>query len=227
MSSSESISDIEEENIGPPVLLDSGDIRLRITYSNRSLTLQGSSTFLSSASPVWNKILNPPFPMLFRKEGGNANRQDTHIDFSEDNGKALLLLLRIAHLQFSKVPSTLESFDTFIALAILCDKYDCVGLIKPWLHSWVGNDGTEFKWDESGYESWLFIAWVLGWKDRFQSLAIKLVRTVQINDAGEILTWNGDILPSQMPPDIIGRFCILFIHLMNIFSSHKTPANIF
>lgn len=217
MSSSESLSEIGDENIDRPVLLGSGDLQIRIEFPNQSLTLQGSSRALSLASPVWDKILNPPFRSLVSKEGDNDGKQDKHIDFSEDNGEALLILLRIAHLQFSKVPSTLKSFDIFLALAILCDKYDCVGLIKPWLQPWVGNEGTEFKWDEAGYEPWLFIAWVLGWKNRFQSLATKLVRTVQINDAGEVLTWHGDVLPGQMPPDIIGRFCILFTHLMRIY----------
>lgn len=161
MSSSESNSEMGEENIDRPVLLDSGDVRLHFEYSNQSLTLHGSSRALSLASPVWNKILNPPFGSLVSKEGNNNGKQDKHIDFSEDNGEALLILLRIAHLQFSKVPSTLKSFDTLLALAILCDKYDCVGLIKLWLPPWVGNEGTEFKWDEAGYEPWLFIAWVL------------------------------------------------------------------
>lgn len=222
MSSSESISEMREENIDRPVLLAvSGDVLLRLEYSNQSFTLLGSSQALSLASPVWEKILNPPFPSLVSKEGNNDEKQGKHIDFIEDNGEALLILLRIAHLQFRKVPSKLKDFDTFLALAILCDKYDCVGLIKPWLQPWAGNKGTvsvvwDVLWDVPGYESWLFIAWVLGWKNRFQALATNLVRTVQINDAGVALTRHGDFLPSQMPPDIIGRFCVLFPHLMKI-----------
>lgn len=216
MSSSESISELREENIDRPVLLVvSGDVLLRLEYSNQSFTLLGSSQALSLASPVWEKILNPPFPSLVSKEDNNDEKQGKHIDFSEDNGEALLILLRIAHLQFRKVPSKLKDFNTFLALAILCDKYDCVGLIKPWLQPWAGNEGTAV-WDVPGYESWLFIAWVLGWKNRFQALATNLVRTVQINDAGVVLTRHGDVLPGQMPPDIIGRFCVLFPHLMKI-----------
>lgn len=90
MSSSESISEMREGNIDRPVLLDSGDLRLHFEYSNQSLTLQGSSGALSLASPVWNKILHPPFRSLVSKEENNNGKQHIHIDFSEDNGEALL-----------------------------------------------------------------------------------------------------------------------------------------
>lgn len=212
---------MREENIDRPFVLVSGDVKLHFEYPNQSLTLQGSSQALFLASPVWEKMLNPPFRSLISEEGNNNGKQDINIDFSEDNGEALLILLRIAHLQFHKAPSKLKNFNIFLALAILCDKDDCVGLIKPWLQPWVGNEGTAL-WDTPGYESWLFIAWVLGWNIRFQFLAVELVNTGQINDAGEILTRYGDVLPGQMPPDIIGRFCVLFIHSNeNILAASK------
>lgn len=226
MSFSESSSETEEDPNKPPVILDSGDVRMVVHYSNQSLTLLGSSQALSLASPVWKKILNPPFPKLVSEGGGHDDIQDKQIDFSEDNGEALLLLLHIAHLQLSKVPSTQEGLDTILALTILCDKYDCAGLIKPWLLLWVGGDSTNFKYnDKPVNEEWLFIAWVFGRKNTFQSVATKLVSTVKINEEGENLNETGEVLPSQMPPGIIGRFRISFTPLTSTLSSLKSSAN--
>lgn len=207
MSLPESSSEMEDVNNGnSPVILDSGDVRLLVSYSNQSLALLGSSQVLSLASPVWNKTLNPPFPKLVSKEGGNNNIQDKQIDFSEDDTEALLLLLRIVHLQFNKIPSRLE-FDTILNVAILCDKYDCVGVVKPWLPLWLVNEDTQC--DKPGYEEWLFIAWVFGREKLFQSLATQLLLGMKTNGEGESLASTGEILSSQMPPDIIGRFSIL------------------
>lgn len=69
---------MEVDNSNLPVLLDSGDLRLLVTFSNQSLTWLGCSSSLSLGSPVWNKFLNPPFPKLVTKEGvmmiRNTNR---------------------------------------------------------------------------------------------------------------------------------------------------------
>lgn len=112
---------MEVDNSNLPVLLDSGDLRLLVTFSNQSLTWLGCSSSLSLGSPVWNKFLNPPFPKLVSKEGGDGDTQHEQIDFSEDSGEALLILFRIAHCQFRKIPSILE-FKSILDVAVLCDK---------------------------------------------------------------------------------------------------------
>ena len=195
-------SEIEGSNYDFVSILDSGNLRLLITYSNDCIAVGVSSHAMSLASPVWNKILHPPFSKLPSQEKGSDDSGP--IDFSEDNGEALLLLLRIAHLQFNKVPSTL-TFESILDVAILCDKYDCVGLVSPWLSSWLLKEETQSM--EQGHEEWLFIAWVFGKEKTFEKLATKLVKEVQFNDTGDCLTSTGEILPSQMPPDIVGKFC--------------------
>ena len=66
----------------------------------------------------------------------------TELHFEDDDGEALLLLLRIAHLQFAEVPVSLD-FDKLLQVAILCDMYDCVGLVKPWLSTWLSDEAVE------------------------------------------------------------------------------------
>jgi len=81
------------------------------------------------------------------------------LNFAEDDGEALLILLRIAHLQYKEIPATLP-YDCLLNLAILVDQYDCIGIIRPWLATWLANEETE--WKAPKHESWLFIAWALG-----------------------------------------------------------------
>ena len=190
-------------------ILDSGDLLLLVTYSNDRIVFVVSSHAMSLASPIWKKTLKPPFPKLVSRIDGDDDLQDKQVDFSEDNGEALLLLLRIAHLQFSKVPSTL-TFESLLDVAILYDKYDCVGLVGPWLSLWLSNEETQSK--EQGYEEWLFIAWVFGREKTFKELATKLTHEVKINAKGDCLTSTGEIFPSQMPPDIIGGPDIICVY---------------
>jgi len=96
-------------------ILGSGDLRLLVTYSNDRIAFVVSSHAMSLASPIWKKVLNPPFPELAGEvDGDDDNLQDQQVDSSEDNREALLLLLRIAHLQFSKVRFTL-TFESLLA----------------------------------------------------------------------------------------------------------------
>lgn len=194
---------MEEHNRDFPVLLESGDLQIQVNYSNFSLTWSGFSSSLAQVSLVWGKMLNPPFPKLTSIEGGvgDYEKREKQIDLSDDNGEALLILLRIAHCQFSMLPSELD-FETILHMAALCDKYDCVGLVQPWLELWLVNEKKECF--EPGHEDWLFIAWVFGRENIFQTLTRKLLREMTIGDNGEGLTATGKRFPGLMPPDIIG-----------------------
>ena len=218
---------LEGSNNNSIFILDSGDLRLLVTYSNDRITFVVSSHAISLASPIWKKILHPPFHRLPGEEEDNA-LQDKQIDFSEDKGEALLPLLRIAHLQFSKVPPKL-TFKSILDIAVLCDKYDCVGLVKPWLPLWLVNEEIQYR--EPKHEEWLFIAWVFGREKTFRELATKLVKEVKTSHKGDCLTSAGEILPSQMPPDIIGKPCImhyaLCVCMVGTFSSLKSSTNRF
>lgn len=187
---------------GFPVLLGSGDLQIHVTYSNQSLIWSGFSSSLCQASPVWNKMLSPPFQQLTRKEGvDDYGMREKRINLQGDSGEALLILLRVAHCQFSLLPSEIE-FETILEMAVLCDRYDCVELVKPWLDSWLVNEQSECY--KPGQEGWLFIAWVFGRKKFLQGMAKKLMGEMTFNDDGEGLTSTGETFPALMPPDIMG-----------------------
>ena len=62
----------------------------------------------------------------------DTQRSLTHgeMELPEDDADALLYVLRIAHLQFRRIPATLEFVD-LLNVAIICDKYDTVEIVRP------------------------------------------------------------------------------------------------
>ncbi len=79
--------------------------------------------------------------MLFGsfKEGKEQQTTDNWVvELPEDNPAALRILLNVAHCQVGLIPAVLQHEDMF-NLTILCDKYDMVGLLKPFWRDWINN----------------------------------------------------------------------------------------
>jgi hypothetical protein len=189
---------------------DRADITAIATYSKKRqrVEFKVSSHALCHASPVWKKFIFPPFPIIEGPEGdvrlteGEQEPIKKQVGFSKDNSEAILILLRIAHLQFNKVPTSLP-FSTLLEVAVLCDQYDCVKIVLPWLSQWCAEEEKESV--VPGQEQWLFISWVFGREDVFHKLAEKLVRQVAVNNAGVCVGEDGQALKEPMPPGIIGK----------------------
>ncbi|CAG8954735.1 hypothetical protein HYFRA_00004659 [Hymenoscyphus fraxineus] len=178
------------------------DRTILITHKGELVLGNVSSAAMSMASPVRKKFITPPFGRLvptLRSETPTSEisseesvtavhgRNDTNpteeyniqapgkspLEFQEDDSEALLILLKIAHVQFANIPTKL-SYEKLLAVAVLVDLYDCVELIMPWVQSWIADEATESMKD--GQESWLFIAWVFGREEVFVNLAGALSR---------------------------------------------------
>lgn len=136
------------------------------------------------------------------KREGNSSGLVKEVDFHDDDGEALLLLLSITHLRYGDIPTMLP-YETLLNVAVLCDRYDCVKLVEPWLSQWLSDE--EKSWKEAGHENWLFIAWVFGRDKVFSDLTAKIVREAKITDDGECLTSAGEEVSEPMPPGILGE----------------------
>lgn len=96
----------------PSIVLDpSGDLRL-CTDTEAFVV---SSKVMCLASPVWRAMVDP--------QGRWAKQASGVCQLPEDNANALLILLRIAHLQSSELPDALVVYEDLLQLAVLCDKY--------------------------------------------------------------------------------------------------------
>ena len=147
-----------------------------------------SPTAMAMASPIWKAMFNPV-------SGFRESNPDTVVEFPGDDPDVMLILLRIAHLQFSEVPKSI-TFACLAELAVLCDKYDTVSLVQPFIENWMS------PWTllclESGYEDWLFIAWTFGCQQIFDRLAESLVLSTSAGDLDLLFC-------DEMPPEIIGE----------------------
>lgn len=135
----------------------------------------------------------------------NLSKDDNiKIDFSEDDGAALLLLLNAAHLKHASIPKAL-AYKDLINVAILCDQYQCVQLVRPWLEGWLKDELTEAV--KPGREGWLFIAWVFGREEVFEILASKLVLSLRLRN-GECINQNNYVIKGPMPYGIMGKLVL-------------------
>jgi hypothetical protein len=192
----------------------SGDTRLLVSSPEGEITAAVSSHAMSLASPVWKKFISPPWrPFQIIKtnktsrseeDGGarlsSGTQLDEPLDFREDDADALLLILRIAHLDFISVKKRL-SVEELYNLAILCDKYDCVHLIKPWVDEWLRDAELQILGESAKR---LFIAWSFGRTERFKNAASVLLMQSGMDETGQLLDLKGQAIPEVMPPGMIG-----------------------
>lgn len=142
---------------------------------------------------------------------------DELLDFREDDAEALLLLLRIAHLDFISVKKQLSVAELY-NIAILCDKYDCVHLIKPWVDEWSlwAARGARHQVGGELVSKRLFIAWSFGRIVDFRTSASVLLMHSGTDKNGQLLDLDGEPIPEVMPPGIIGQyiFCLILALLL-------------
>lgn len=124
------------------------------------------------------------------------------IDCREDDGEALLILLRIAHLQFGDFLENV-SLDDLSNLAILCEEYDCHRLISPWSGTWIKHQWEGSKRMMIRDERWLYIALSFGRQDIFDEVTINFINIFQISSTGEPLK-EGESIREPTPENILG-----------------------
>ena len=169
----------------------------RLSPNDVQRTFTVSSAVMRLASPVWKTMLDPRGH--FKESSSNGE-----VHFVEDNPAALLLILRIAHLQFRKVPESLD-FHELVDLAIVCDKYDTAGLVRPWVKKWEGSlKERSILVAASGCEDYLFCAWTFGDLSTYEKIANRLV-TDSTYIEGHLFA-DGNWVGRNLPPGAIGEF---------------------
>jgi hypothetical protein len=209
-----------------PFVFADGTTPVIVTYKNDRVVGKVSPHAMALPSPVWEKFIFPPFPQRSMKDIAEPKGSKIvvepveELDFAEDPAEALLILLNITHFRFTGIPTTLP-LNILSEIAILCDKYDCVHLAKPWLPQWLANENSEWKSTDPTpttlafgappappREKWLFIAWVFGREQVLKDLASLLVREISTYNKGTCAALAGNYGP--MPPGLIGLLTSLF-----------------
>ncbi|EGX53246.1 hypothetical protein AOL_s00006g507 [Orbilia oligospora ATCC 24927] len=149
------------------VLSSTGDVLVKLSYENIEIRYLVIGHILRVISPIWEKCLDPSSPFKSEKVVYDNGQDMTALHLEDDNPDCLLNLFRCTHFQYSDVPTTLD-FHDLKELAIICDKYDCAQVLKPWLGNWLA------PWEscvlEPGYEDWLFISKVFNHTNKVEEL---------------------------------------------------------
>lgn len=144
-------------------VVSSGDLRVHIRSEDDNTLLKDfvvSSGALRLASPVWSTMLDP--------HGHFAESRGGEMSLTDDDPTAFLILMRVAHMQFNQLDVAI-SYETLLALAKICDKYDTVTLIRPWVDRWLEPHASQApEKSYRGFEGLAFIAWTLGKPEIFR-----------------------------------------------------------
>jgi len=103
-----------------------------------SLDSSSLAPYADSHMQIGKKFVFPPFHATTAGDENttwaNTNRSTTppmeELDFTDDPADALLILLRIAHFQFTTIPTS-RPLNALSVVAIVCDQYDCIFLVQP------------------------------------------------------------------------------------------------
>jgi hypothetical protein len=147
-----------------------------------------SRRHVSKASPVFRTMLAKP---------AWAEGASQVVRMPEDNPEAMLLLLRVAHLEFASIPTTIAQ-QTLYQLAVMCDKYDCVEMLQPWIKVWLkSNDLTSLE--RAGNA---FICWTFGDEKAYEQVIKSLIRTTVFQIPSQVETQRSVALARMGGPPL-------------------------
>ncbi|ORY13577.1 hypothetical protein BCR34DRAFT_561762 [Clohesyomyces aquaticus] len=114
-----------------------------------------------------------------------AEHKATSIDLPEDDPHAMLIVLRIAHYQHKELPKKL-TMEELVNLAVVCDKYDTVHLVRHFLdqYNWTAPNKNCTLY--SSYGESLFVSWTFGNLEDFQRVARDVLMNIEVDRNGAV-----------------------------------------
>ena len=181
-----------------------GDVILKIPTAAGTAKLRVSSHVLCTTSSVFRAMLGPGSRFKEASELRMRSAENPYeLSLEDDYPCALVVILLALHCRDEKVPVN-PTFKDLVELAIVCDKYDCRGGVLSWVDTWTA--AWKPRMFESGYEEWLFVAWVFGIKEGFDKLSKQVILESYIDPAGGELTSAGGVQLEKLtiPQVVIG-----------------------
>lgn len=180
----------------------SGDVILKIPAASGSTKLRVSSHVLCTTSPVFRAMLGADSQFKEASELRMRSAENTYeLSLDDDYPYALTAIMLALHCRNDMVPVS-PAFKNLLELAIVCDKYDCQGGVMLWVDIWTA--AWKPRMLEKGYEEWLFVAWVFGIKEGFDTLSRKVILESYIDPAdGELKSAGGMRLRGLIIPESV------------------------
>lgn len=218
---------------GSTVYVDpDGDLELVVGSGGAVATFCVSSKVMRLMSPVWRamlrvdcgtypsglympKLLHLPITMSTQStirrltqhlEGFKESSIGEHqITFPEDDTVAFFVVLLASYLRFQQVPRNLE-FRYLLKLCILCDKYDCLSVIQPWITSWL-YPHTADLYDTGLAEDWIVVAQILGKEELLVRAAYRLLRVCKTDSLQRCLIPKLECIDNT-PTELAGQYTL-------------------
>lgn len=152
-----------------------GDVTFVLPCNEGTARFQINSSIVCLQSPVFRAMLGKH--SRFKEARDLASRDaigpPLEISIADDNPEALVVILRILHLQHDSVPVSLSEARLY-QVAILCDKYDMRQALRTYLDKWL------IPYVETGevpeqIDKWLFMAYAFALPTIFTSCSKKLI----------------------------------------------------
>ncbi|KAF8536110.1 hypothetical protein BDD12DRAFT_912349 [Trichophaea hybrida] len=191
---------------------------LEIGYCSVGTTFLVSSHALRTASPVFRDLLGST--SAFVEHSCRHNTQDSPSNSKDDTMQRYRFevdtvydptLLAVVFYAFhglgNKIPDDID-FPNLYALAVVCENYSCASIVLPWCQNWV--DKLRCTIETPGDGGWLYVAWVFGLDDIFQSLTRKLATGAFITsnerevtlEGHEVVKKLGEYIPQRVIDEI-------------------------
>ena len=107
----------------------------------------------------------------------------------------------IVHLEFQKVPEILPE-KTLCQVAFLCEQYQCVRIVAPWVEGWV--EGPRRCLNTA---SWLYIYWAFGYDEESKDIGVELTDDIFfLKTQGRGMSSEKEPVGELLPPGILGVF---------------------
>ncbi|KAK7755109.1 hypothetical protein SLS62_002924 [Diatrype stigma] len=173
------------------------DATFQVTTANVLTKFKVSACSIATASPVWRKV-------LYGQDAVRPASGDWVLEVDGDL-KALDIMFRIIHYQFSKVPSTLPLDDLF-ELMLLTGRFKCTHLVFPWARKWI-SAFTSYACEKDHLyhcHKVAWIAWELGNEKLFQDMVYAMIVSSKVDTGGDLLNIADSPLKEMiLPPGII------------------------
>lgn len=174
-----------------------GDFDLVVGLGTESRTFCVSSKVMCLASPVWRAMLSLEHGFQESSPGTNV------ITLPEDDVLSIFIVLLASHVRFQEIPGSV-TFKQLVNLCVVCDKYDCISVLQPWLSGWL----ALYKQDVMipGWEEWAFIAWVVGDEAIFeQATDYIIVTSITMFDSDDLRNELSEKLEGKIPSALASK----------------------
>jgi hypothetical protein len=138
------------------------------------------SRTLSLSSPAWEEKIYGPLTGSgpFSERKSQQGEYGWVLRVPEDDPEALRIVLKAVHYKLGDVPSIL-SRESLFHLTVLCDKYDMIGLLKPFWRGWLSGLPPPQPLDSKTFVQQVWIAQKLGDLHSYKTTILEFLYSAQ------------------------------------------------